>query len=69
MKIKPFIKYCRSKWKFLFSLGENIVIYESIACFKGRLIYKQYCKDKIVKQAMFIILRCIQVESKRIKVK
>ena len=27
-------------------LGENIVIDESIACFKERLIYKKYCKNK-----------------------
>jgi len=45
-KIKPLVKYCQNKWKSLFQSRENILIDESIASFKGRIKYKQFCKDK-----------------------
>ena len=45
-KIRPIIKHFREKWRSLFQLGENIVIDESIASYKGRLGFKQYAKDK-----------------------
>ncbi len=63
----------------MFQMGENIVIDESIASFKGRVKYKKYCCDKknkwgmksgyclTVKQATYTTSKCIQARPCKLK--